>query len=216
MECRRCGGVRSERLVRLRWPLVTGAYVAGLMLAYVLGGALLHDLAEGLRRDMLPLWKAWTPLAVLLLAVAATFVHLRRPVCDACGIAEPPWLLVPVHRVKSADITSGSTRRLFLRMLGAGGAASVAALAGLATAVGRNWAWLHVFNDFFRTPVEKGIEIIRALRGHTSGLAVPYFVVDAPNGGGKIPINPDYVVRRDGKRWVLRNYAGKEFEYLEP
>ncbi len=68
----------------------------------------------------------------------------------------------------------------------------------------------------FRTPVEKGIEIIRALRGHTSGLAVPYFVVDAPNGGGKIPINPDYVVRREGKKWVLRNYAGKEFEYLEP
>ena len=67
----------------------------------------------------------------------------------------------------------------------------------------------------FRTPVEKGLEIIRALRGHTSGLAVPYFVIDAPGGGGKIPMNPDYVVRRDGKRWVLRNYAGKEYVYVE-
>ncbi len=68
----------------------------------------------------------------------------------------------------------------------------------------------------FRTPVEAGIRIIEQLRGHTSGLAVPQLVIDAPNGGGKIPVNPNYVVRRDGKRWVLRNYAGKEYEYLEP
>jgi lysine 2,3-aminomutase len=68
----------------------------------------------------------------------------------------------------------------------------------------------------FRTPVDTGIRIIEQLRGHTSGLAVPQFVIDAPNGGGKIPVNPNYVVRRDGKRWVLRNYAGKEYEYLEP
>jgi lysine 2,3-aminomutase len=68
----------------------------------------------------------------------------------------------------------------------------------------------------FRTPVEAGIRIIEALRGHTSGLAVPQFVIDAPNGGGKIPVNPNYVVRHDGKKWVLRNYAGKEYEYFEP
>jgi len=68
----------------------------------------------------------------------------------------------------------------------------------------------------FRTPVEAGIRIIEHLRGHTSGLAVPQFVVDAPQGGGKIPVNPDYVVRHEGKRWVLRNYAGKEYEYFEP
>jgi len=68
----------------------------------------------------------------------------------------------------------------------------------------------------FRTPVETGIRIIESLRGHTSGLAVPQFVIDAPSGGGKIPVNPSYVVRHDGKRWVLRNYAGKEYEYLEP
>jgi lysine 2,3-aminomutase len=68
----------------------------------------------------------------------------------------------------------------------------------------------------FRTPVEKGIEIIEALRGHTSGLAVPQFVIDAPHGGGKIPVNPQYVVGREGKRWILRNYAGKRYEYEEP
>jgi lysine 2,3-aminomutase len=68
----------------------------------------------------------------------------------------------------------------------------------------------------FRTPVEAGIRIIEALRGHTSGLAVPQFVIDAPHGGGKIPVNPQYVVGREGKRWILRNYAGKRFEYEEP
>ncbi len=68
----------------------------------------------------------------------------------------------------------------------------------------------------FRTTIEAGRRIIRSLRGHTSGMAVPYFVVDAPGGGGKIPVNPDYVVRHEGKKWVLRNFAGKEFTYLEP
>jgi lysine 2,3-aminomutase len=68
----------------------------------------------------------------------------------------------------------------------------------------------------FRTPVETGIRIIRALRGHTSGLAVPHFVVDAPGGGGKIPLGPDYVVSHQGKKWTFRNYAGRDFMYDEP
>jgi lysine 2,3-aminomutase len=68
----------------------------------------------------------------------------------------------------------------------------------------------------FRTPVETGVKIIQALRGHTSGLAVPHFVVDAPNGGGKIPLLPEYVVAHEGKKWVVRNYAGKENTYYEP
>ncbi len=68
----------------------------------------------------------------------------------------------------------------------------------------------------FRTPIETGIRIVEALRGHTSGLAVPHFVVDAPNGGGKIPVGPEYVVGREGKRWTFRNYAGKRYTYEEP
>jgi lysine 2,3-aminomutase len=67
----------------------------------------------------------------------------------------------------------------------------------------------------FRTPIETGIRIMEALRGHTSGLAVPHFVVDAPGGGGKIAIAPDPVVARDGKRWLLRNWEGDVFEYVE-
>lgn len=66
-----------------------------------------------------------------------------------------------------------------------------------------------------RTPVSKGLEIIEGLRGFTSGYAVPQFVVDAPGGGGKVPINPDYIIYKDRERMVFRNYQGKVFEYPE-
>ena len=65
----------------------------------------------------------------------------------------------------------------------------------------------------FRTPVSKGLEIIRGLRGHTSGYAVPTYVIDAPGGGGKIPITPDFVTGRDGQDLILGNYEGKTFRY---
>ncbi len=68
----------------------------------------------------------------------------------------------------------------------------------------------------FRTPVEAGIRIIEALRGWTSGMAVPHFVVDGPGGGGKIPLGPNYVVSRDGNTLTLRNYQGRTFDYVEP
>ena len=59
----------------------------------------------------------------------------------------------------------------------------------------------------FRTPVSKGLEIIRGLRGHTSGYAVPTYVIDAPGGGGKIPVAPDYVAGKDAEgNLSLRNY----------
>ena len=66
-----------------------------------------------------------------------------------------------------------------------------------------------------RTGMAKGIEIIEGLRGHTSGYAIPQFVVDGPGGGGKIPINPQYIVEQNDERTVLRNYEGKEFIYPE-
>ncbi len=68
----------------------------------------------------------------------------------------------------------------------------------------------------FRTPVETGLEIIEKLRGWTSGMAVPQFVIDAPGGGGKIPLLPQYVVKHEGKKWILRNYKNEQFEYIEP
>jgi len=68
----------------------------------------------------------------------------------------------------------------------------------------------------FRTSIEKGLEIMRALRGHTSGYAVPTYVVDAPGGGGKIPLVPDYVVEREGDDLLLRNYEGAVYRYPDP
>jgi len=68
----------------------------------------------------------------------------------------------------------------------------------------------------FRTPVAKGIEIIEGLRGHTSGYAVPQFIVDAPGGGGKIPVMPNYQISASDHKIILRNYEGHVTTYEEP
>lgn len=70
--------------------------------------------------------------------------------------------------------------------------------------------------EHFRTPIAVGINIIEKLRGHTTGYAVPSFVIDAPGGGGKIPVGPTYMISQDKGKMVLRNYQGKVFEYQEP
>jgi len=70
--------------------------------------------------------------------------------------------------------------------------------------------------EHFRTPIAVGINIIEKLRGHTTGYAVPSFVIDAPGGGGKIPVGPTYLISQDKGKMVLRNYQGKVFEYQEP
>ena len=68
----------------------------------------------------------------------------------------------------------------------------------------------------FRTSVDKGSSLIRGLRGHTTGYAVPSYVVDAPGGGGKIPLLPDYVVGREGDDLLLKNFEGKLYRYTDP
>ncbi|MBE2215938.1 MAG: KamA family radical SAM protein [Opitutaceae bacterium] len=65
----------------------------------------------------------------------------------------------------------------------------------------------------FRVNVRKGIEIIRGLRGHTTGYAIPQFVIDAPGGGGKVPVNPDYIEAFTDDEIVIRNYEGQQFRY---
>lgn len=69
--------------------------------------------------------------------------------------------------------------------------------------------------EHFRTPVSAGIEIIELLRGHTSGFAVPTYVIDAPGGGGKIPVNPQYLISQSPDKIVLRNYEGVLCTYTE-
>jgi lysine 2,3-aminomutase len=70
--------------------------------------------------------------------------------------------------------------------------------------------------EHFRTTVQKGLEIIQALRGWTSGLAVPQFVIDAPGGGGKVPLLPEYVEEITDDEVIFRNYEGKRFSYKQP
>ncbi|MEZ5773412.1 MAG: KamA family radical SAM protein [Hyphomicrobiaceae bacterium] len=71
-------------------------------------------------------------------------------------------------------------------------------------------------SSHFRTSVAKGLEMIEGLRGHTTGYAVPHYVIDAPGGGGKIPLLPDYVVGRDGDDLLIRNFEGGVYRYPDP
>ncbi len=70
--------------------------------------------------------------------------------------------------------------------------------------------------DHFRTTVEKGLSIIQELQGHTSGMGVPYYVIDAPGGGGKVRLLPDTVIQHNEKEVLIRNYEGKVFRYPQP
>jgi lysine 2,3-aminomutase len=68
----------------------------------------------------------------------------------------------------------------------------------------------------FRTPVQAGLDIIKSLHGHTTGYAVPNYMIDAPGGGGKVPVTPNYIVKREGEDLVIRNYAGTLYRYRDP
>lgn len=70
--------------------------------------------------------------------------------------------------------------------------------------------------EHLRVPIEKGIKIIESLRGHTSGLAVPQFVVDLPGGGGKVPLQPDYLLDESGEEFIFRNYEGQVYRCRNP
>jgi lysine 2,3-aminomutase len=70
--------------------------------------------------------------------------------------------------------------------------------------------------EHLRTPLRTGVEILEQLRGHTSGLAVPHLAVDLPGGGGKVTLQPDYVVERREGETLLRNFQGKAYAYPEP
>jgi len=70
--------------------------------------------------------------------------------------------------------------------------------------------------EHLRTPVEVGMKIIEGMRGHTSGLAIPTFVIDLPQGGGKVPLQPDYILAQSEGELVLRNYEGHIFNYRNP
>ncbi len=156
MSCPRCGSAQSEGLVYVRRDVRLGLFLLGLALSYGLGGSLLHDAVEGGQRSLLPLWKMWVPLVVLLGAAAASVIRLRRPVCPACNTVAGSWLLRPLSVARSQRVlTAGPTRRVVLRGLGGVVAGIGAAGAGFATAIARNRGWVPVAHDFFFTNVEK-------------------------------------------------------------
>src|SRR4029079_8784716 len=70
--------------------------------------------------------------------------------------------------------------------------------------------------EHLRTPISAGGAILEQLRGHTTGLAVPHLAVDLPGGGGKVTLQPEYVVSSDGREKTLRNFRGESFSYPEP
>ena len=71
-------------------------------------------------------------------------------------------------------------------------------------------------SDHLRASVHKGLEIMESLRGHTTGYAVPQYVIDAPGGGGKVPVNPSYLLGREDGNVLIRNFEGRVFGYPEP
>ncbi|MCB1206881.1 MAG: KamA family radical SAM protein [Verrucomicrobiae bacterium] len=71
-------------------------------------------------------------------------------------------------------------------------------------------------SSHLEVPVAEGIRLIEGLRGHTTGYAVPQYVIDAPGGGGKVPVNPDYVLKKTAEGTLIRNFEGRTFEYPEP
>lgn len=161
MDCSTCGEKQTPRLVRVRWQVVAALFGFGFLASYGLGGSLLHDLVEGQQRDILPLWKLFLPLGLLIAATIAAFARWKQLVCANCGVANPAWLLAPLDLMQSALQTStGEARRSFLRHVGSVGTGIAAAAGGFGLAVGRNRGWIEVGQEMF-SKVENQSELRR-------------------------------------------------------
>lgn len=148
MKCSSCGQERRERTIGLHLLIPLALFGLGLILAYTLGGQLLHDLVEGMRRDALPLWKGILPAVVLAAAALTLFWRTRRSVCEGCWVDLPIWM-----RTVGKGSEPGE-RRMALRVLGAGGATAAALGSGVGMMVLRNRRWLDTGDQFFRAQVE--------------------------------------------------------------
>ena len=148
MTCASCGQERRQRTVGLHLLIPLGLVLVGLFLAYTLGGQLLHDLVEGMRRDTLPLWKGLLPTAVLVAAALALIWRGRRIVCESCWTDFPQWM-----RTVGKGSEPGE-RRMILRALGAGGATAAALGSGLGAVVLRNRGWLETAEHIMNAEVE--------------------------------------------------------------
>ncbi|HYD48769.1 MAG TPA: aldo/keto reductase [Terriglobales bacterium] len=156
MNCSKCGSSLNERIVRVRPRIIVMLYLAGFAFAYFYGGAVLHDMIEGLARTPDLFVRLLLPAVVLASITAVAFLRFRQQVCPRCNEASPAWLMQPLELMRSAlEITRGETRRSFLTTAGKVGAGVAAAAGGVGTAVLANRDWIPVARDFFVTKVDK-------------------------------------------------------------
>ena len=158
--CARCGAARSPGPVRVRRRLVVAAYALGGLLSWTLAGSMVQQWLEGTRRDLLPMWKAWVPLAVLWLGVAAQLFRRRQLVCSTCESAVPDWLLEPLPRALTAPSAGDPTRRRVLvtaTLTGVG-----ATVGGVLAAAARNLGWAPIAKDIFFASVERSAPEVRS------------------------------------------------------
>lgn len=153
MRCTKCGGESPEQFVQIRRRWVLACYGIGLVLAWWLGGNLLHDLVEGVQRSQLPWWHIGIPIAVFALASALQFAHWKRPVCGHCGVGEQAWLIEPARSLNEVP-ESQLGRRRALKVVAATGGELAAIVGGIGAAVARNRGWVPVARDFFQAQVE--------------------------------------------------------------
>ncbi len=148
MQCPGCGQEKRERTIGLQYFIPAVLFALGLYLAFTLGGHFFHDLAEGMRRAALPLWKVIVPALVLIASALSLFWTQRRTICDGC------WADVPVWMRTVGKGSEPGERRQALRVLGAG-ATTVAALGGgVGAMVARNRGWLSTVEHIVNTEVE--------------------------------------------------------------
>ncbi len=148
MKCASCDQERRERTVGLQLLIPGVLFVVGVFLAYTLGGQLLHDLVEGMRRDALPLWKGIVPAVFLLSFVVALMWRSRRTICEGCWVDLPIWMRTVGKGSDPGD------RRMALRVLGAGGATAAALGSGVGAVVLRNRGWLDTVDNIMNAEVE--------------------------------------------------------------
>lgn len=151
--CGNCGGSSRLRFVQVKRIYVWSLYGLGLLLAWWLGGNLLHDLVEGVQRSLLPWWHLAIPFLCFSAAVALQFLNWQRPVCESCGLGQDGrWLEI----ARSLDTAEPAQlgRRQALRVVAAAGTEVAALVGGVGVAVARNRGWIPVGRDFFGTKVE--------------------------------------------------------------
>jgi predicted aldo/keto reductase-like oxidoreductase len=153
MACKHCGRAFEAQFVQVRRRWVLACYGIGLLLAWWIGGNLLHDLVEGVQRSLLPWAHLAAPIGVIALAAALQGAHWKMEFCPQCGLDRCRFWLEPAASLNQAAPAELGRRRA-LKMVAAAGGEVAALIGGVGVAVGRNRGWIPVGRDFFSAKVE--------------------------------------------------------------